>query len=194
MNPARYYSWMRSRGGATLLAVLLLAGCDSSTDPTARSITLTTNGGDLLQLDFTFSGADHPSNMLDDYTSDNAIDLSSFLSSKGGFRKSEILSARVKSAQILMVKPVQADVDLIQDVVLKLKTDNLSSIEVAEQSSFPAGQREQALNVRPNRNISSFVRADNFSAILTMTPGTLNPTTSYEISVLLELELEVEGI
>ena len=178
-----------------VFAFLFVSSCDSTTNGGSNAVTLTASvaQGDIPALTFQFAADDIQTGRLVDLDATNAIDISAFLRDRG-FDRSEIVSAEISAASFEVIFPITETVSFLDTAILKLTGANISDTEVAEQSTFPSGNVDEAtLTVRPNRDITSFLSQSDFSAILQIDANALRSGEDYEIAVSLTLSIEVEG-
>ena len=177
-----------------LVGALLLAGCDSSS-----------SGGDTIFLNheltedisgspitLAFSADEVTTGRLQDITCNCELDVADFLDVQG-FSKSDIVSARLEAADIVMLFPVNENVDFLDQAILKLTAPGISPTEVANTCSFPSS-RTGSMNVLPNRDIASFLDRPAFGLILQIDPATLRAGQNYQMSLVLTMRLEVSGL
>ena len=177
-----------------LIAVLIFSGCDAA-DPGADTVFLTYEitqdvNGDPIALDF--EAGSIQTGRLQDLDCNCQLDIGSYLTSQG-FSKSEIVSATLQSAQIVMLFPVNENVSFLDQAILKLTASGISATEVANTSSFPAS-RTANMTVLPNRDIGSFLDRPSFGLILQIDPERLLDAQDYEMSLVMTVRLELEGV
>jgi hypothetical protein len=120
--------------------------------------------------------------------SENRVDLTSQLE---GFSKSEILSATVVSATLFRRQPVEANLgELMDAVALQLDAAGLSRAQVAGLQGLP-DDNEATLDLASTGNVTGFVRAPTFGAVLNFTGLDAN---DYVFEVRLRLRIQVEGV
>ena len=182
-------------GVALVIAfVLVLSGCDTNS-LSGESIFLSyeisedADGEDII---FAFSTDDIQTGRLVDLRCDCTVDVGEFLQSQG-FSKSELVSARLESAQIVMLFPTSEQVDFLDDAILKLSAPGISPTEVANQSSFPAA-RQVTMQVLANRDVASFLDSSGFEPILQIEAGELLDDDDYQLSVIFRVRMELEGV
>lgn len=176
------------------MATLIIAGCDSAS-PGGDTIFLTHElteeiGGEPITL--SFSADDVATGRLQDIDCDCELDIASFLDVQG-FSKSDIVSARLEAAEIVMLFPVNENVDFLDQAILKLTASGISPTEVANTSSFPAS-RTGSMNILPNRDIASFLDRPTFGLILQIDPASLRAGQNYQMSLVLKMRMEVSGL
>lgn len=186
--------YARIRPILTVLLLVALVGCDS-VDPSADTIFLTMQitedvNGNPISLDF--NANDLQTGRLQDLDCDCQLDIAGKLSEQG-FSKGEIVSASLQTAQIVMLFPVNENVDFLDQAILKFTATGVSQTEVANTSTFPASRTAQ-MTVLPNRDIASFLERPNFGLILQIDPETLRTGQSYQMSLVLTVRVEVEGV
>jgi|GEM_PF-1630504 len=175
------------------LIILVMNGCDSGNN-SDNTITLQAevsqdmNGKDVS---FKFSSDSFPTGRLEDVSCECNIDLESFLDSRG-FTRADLLSAKLKSARLVMLFPVSERLDFLNQAILKFEADGVSVTEVANQGSFPTN-READLSVLANRDITSFLSRSNFDAILQIDAKQLLPAEDYEMALVMDIEMQVKG-
>ncbi|MEQ9105557.1 MAG: hypothetical protein RIE53_12775 [Rhodothermales bacterium] len=187
---------MRSRFQLILGAffLVILAGCDS-VDPSSETIFLTmqiTEDVDGNPISLGFNANDLQTGRLQDLDCGCQLDIAGKLSEQG-FSKGEIVSASLQSAQIVMLFPVNENVAFLDQAILKFTATGVSQTEVANTSNFPASRTAQ-MTVLPNRDIAAFLERPNFGLILQIDPETLRTGQSYEMSLVLTVRVEVEGV
>lgn len=177
-----------------LMTALIVMGCDSGSsggDTIFLRHELTEDiGGSPITL--AFSADDLSTGRLQDIVCDCELDIASFLDIQG-FSKSDIVSARLEAAEIVMLFPVNENVDFLDQAILKLTAPGISPTEVANTSSFPSS-RTGSMNILPNRDIASFLDRPTFGLILQIDPATLRAGQDYQMSLVLDMRLEVSGI
>jgi len=176
------------------LALFLVSGCDT-TDPGGDTVILRTeikNDSDGDPIRFSFSSDNITAGRLEDVGCNCTLDIGSFLQGQG-FTKTEIFSATVESARLVLLFPLNEQFNFLNEVILKLEASGLSATEVANLQSSPS-VREVALNVLPNRNISGFLQRATFAPILQVNANLLNPNEDYEVALVLNLRIEMEGL
>lgn len=177
-----------------LLALLLLAGCDT-TDTGSNTIVLfaSVSSGDIEALTFRFNPQTTQTGQSVDLVSVNRLDIADFLF-ENGFSQAEIVSATVEAAELEVVFPIPEVASFMDEAILKLDAQGISAIEVAEQTVFPDDDDEVDLNVR-SRDIAGVLRASDFGGILQVNANAFLPnvTNDYELFVSLQLRIEVEG-
>ncbi len=177
-----------------LMTALFVMGCDSSSsggDTIFLRHELTEDiGGSPITL--AFSADDLSTGRLQDIICDCELDIASFLDVQG-FSKSDIVAARLEAAEIVMLFPVNENVDFLDQAILKLTAPGISPTEVANTSSFPSS-RTGSMNILPNRDIASFLDRPTFGLILQIDPATLRAGQDYQMSLVLDMRLEVSGI
>ncbi len=177
-----------------LVTALLVMGCDSSS-----------SGGDTIFLNheltedisgspitLAFSADDVATGRLQDIACDCELDIASFLDVQG-FSKSDIVSARLEAVEIVMLFPVNERVDFLDQAILKLTAPGISPTEVANTSSFPSS-RTGSMDILPNRDIASFLDRPTFGLILQINPATLRAGQNYQMSLILDVRMEVGGL
>ncbi|NQV73385.1 hypothetical protein HQ496_09690 [bacterium] len=172
--------------------VVLFAGCDatsSSSDTVFLTHEFSTDtAGQSVR--FTFSSTNMTVNRLTDVSCNCDINIYSFVEEQG-FQASDIKSATLVSADIIMLFPISKKIDFLNQAILKFSANGISTTEVANISTFPAA-REVAMNVLPNRDIATFLERSAFGAILQLDPATLGANESYDLSIILKVRLELE--
>jgi len=173
--------------------VLAFSGCDSGSNgdnilTLQIEVSEDMNGKDI---DFTFASDTFQTGRLEDVPCGCNIEIDAFLESRG-FTKSDIQSARLKSARLVMLFPVSERLDFLSQAILKFESDGLSATEVANQSSFPSA-REAGLTILSNRDITSFLTRSNFKAILQIDAQRLLPAEDYDMALVMEIEMDVTG-
>ncbi len=189
---------MRSlaRLSAIVLAVSLAVtttGCDAVV--TGEDIVVLnpeiSSDTDGAPIRFTFASADLQTGRLTDISCGCSLDVESYLSSQG-FAKSDIVSASIQSARLVMLFPISERLDFLDQAILKLQAPGNSVTEVASQTIFPQS-REVALEPQQGRDIAGFMDNSSFQPILQIDAASLIPDAEYEIGVILNLRLEVSG-
>ncbi len=170
---------------------VFLSGCDA--DPLSNdSVFLThefSTDASGQSIRFTFSSDDVATNRLNDISCNCAINIHQYIEDQG-FKASDVVSATLVSADVIMLFPITKKINFLNQAILKFTASGASVTEVANLSSFPAS-REAALVILPNRNIASFIERANFGAILQLDPKTLGVGESYDFSVILKVRLEL---
>jgi hypothetical protein len=167
------------------------AGCDADA-LSSNSVFLTHEFSTDTQgksIRFTFSSNDVSANRLNDISCNCSINIQQYIQSQG-FQASDLVSATLVSADLIMLFPITKKVDFLSQAILKFTSAGNSVTEVANLSSFPA-TREVSLVVLPNRNIAAFLESANFGAILQLDPSTLGADESYDFSIIIKVRLKL---
>ena len=175
----------------TLLVVfmtLIVAGCDTTSTPNPSS-TVTVVVDDLF---FSFDADETSTGRLTDLVSLSSANVEAALARSGNYTRAQISGARVRKATLEVMFPVRERVDFLQQVVLKLDAPNFSPLEVGEQNTFSSSADEVDFSIRPNRDISSFLTSESFSAILSITPRRLEAGERYQLALILTLDVTVD--
>jgi hypothetical protein len=182
---------------AGLLAVVLMVtagGCDSVV--TGDNIVVLnpeiSSDVDGAPIRFTFSADDLVTGRLTDIQCNCQLDVESYLVGQG-FAKSDIVSASIASARLVMLFPISERLDFLDQAILKLQAPGNSVTEIASQSIFPES-REVSLDPQTGRDISGFMDRSTFQPILQIDAIRLVAGADYEIGVVLKLRLEVDGL
>ena len=171
---------------------VFIAGCDVDA-LTSDTIFLTHEFSDTVQgesIHFTFSGNDLSTGRLQDVNCDCSLNIADFITGQG-FQPSDLVSATLISAEIIMLFPISEKMDFLDQAILKFTANGVSATEVANISSFSATQ-EVNMSVLPNRDIGSFLEQPQFGAILQVNPATLDASRSYDLSIILKVRLELQ--
>lgn len=179
---------------ALVPALLLLSGCDSSPSESGTIILRpeVSEDADGEDISFSFASDGFPVGRLTDVDCDCRIDLGPYLEGQG-FSKADVVSATLESARLVMLFPISEKLDFLDQAILKFEADGLSVTEVANGGPFPS-EREAALTVLPNRDVSGFLTRSDFGAILQIDAGTLEPGEDYEVALVMTFRLELEGL
>ncbi|NNF03152.1 MAG: hypothetical protein HKN17_01695 [Rhodothermales bacterium] len=177
-----------------LLATLVLSGCDTDSlggDSVILTHTISEdiNGNDVV---FAFSSGDIQEGRLVDIFCGCTLDIEAFLNDQG-FTKSELISATVQSARIVMLFPTSEQLNFLDEAILKLGATGASDTEVANVSDLPAA-REVNLQTLSSRDVSSYLERPGFEPILQINAGDLTDGEDYELSVILTVRMELEGV
>ena len=179
----------RVRWPALLLSAALMAlvggGCDAADD---EAVILTTEETFFFSFDADDVSDGAPLSLV----SEGRADLGPFLSSRG-FTKAEITTVLVASARLEVLRPINENVDVLGSVILEVEAEGADR-EVAQQARLSAGDDDVELEVLPNRNIATFVRNGDFGAIVTIEPRDPTPGETYELGVVMNLRIELEGL
>lgn len=147
----------------------------------------TTSTGQSIR--FTFTSDDVTANRLNDISCGCTLNIHDYITEQG-FSPSDLVSATLVSADVIMLFPITKKINFLNQAILKFTAPGTSATEVANLSSFPA-TREASLVVLPNRDIATFLERANFGAILQLDPKTLGANESYDFSVILKVRLEL---
>lgn len=175
-----------------LFFVLFFAGCDQSS-LNSDTIFLTHEFSTDTQgqsIRFTFSSDNVTADRLNDVSCNCSVNIHSFIEEQG-FQASDLKSATLVSADIIMLFPINKKINFLNQAILKFTATGVSATEVANVSSFPAA-REVEMNILPNRDIATFLERANFGAILQLDPTTLGANEDYDLSIILKVRLELE--
>jgi hypothetical protein len=177
-----------------LAAALLLTGCDTNSlggDSVflTQTISEDINGGDII---FSFSANDVEEGRLVDLSCDCTLDVEDFLNDQG-FTKAELVSATVQSARLVMLFPTSEQLDFLDQAILKLDAPGVSVTEVANLTGFPSA-REVNMQTLTSRDVASFLDGSGFEPILQIEPANLTADEDYELSVILTIRMELEGV
>ncbi|GIV59492.1 MAG: hypothetical protein KatS3mg043_0581 [Rhodothermaceae bacterium] len=177
-----------------VLALLLLTGCDSVGEEGGTIVLRPEVSEDAegRDISFRFVSDGFPVGQLRDVSCDCEVDLGPFLQDQG-FSKADLVSARLESARLVMLFPIDEQFDFLDQAILKFEADGLSATEVANRSGFPAA-REATLNVLPNRDVTAFLTRNDFEVILQINARELVPSEEYEMALVMTFRLEVEGL
>ena len=181
----------RASRTCSLLFVLLtlsITGCDTTSSPDPSS-TVTVIVDDLF---FSFDADAASIGRLTDLVSLSSANVEAALARSGAYTRAQITGARVRKATLEVMFPVRERVDFLQQVVLKLDAPNLSPLEVGEQNTFSSTADEVDFSIRPNRDISSFLTSESFTAILSVTPRRLEAGERYQLALILTLDVTVD--
>ena len=181
----------RASRTCSLLFVLLtlsITGCDTTSSPDPSS-TVTVIVDDLF---FSFDADAASIGRLTDLVSLSSANVDAALARSGAYTRAQITGARVRKATLEVMFPVRERVDFLQQVVLKLDAPNLSPLEVGEQNTFSSTADEVDFSIRPNRDISSFLTSESFTAILSVTPRRLEAGERYQLALILTLDVTVD--
>lgn len=181
----------RASRTCSLLFVLLtlsITGCDTTSSPDPSS-TVTVIVDDLF---FSFDADAASVGRLTDLVSLSSANVDAALARSGAYTRAQITGARVRKATLEVMFPVRERVDFLQQVVLKLDAPNLSPLEVGEQNTFSSTADEVDFSIRPNRDISSFLTSESFTAILSVTPRRLEAGERYQLALILTLDVTVD--
>lgn len=175
-------------------AILFLTGCDSDSlgDDTIFLTHEFTADASGEPITFSFSSSEVETGRLQDISCNCTIDVGSFLATQG-FSKTDIVSATLQSAELVMLFPISTQLNFMSQAILKLTATGVSPTEVANRPSLP-GSRQAQLTVLTNRDISTFLEKESFGAILQIQPNTLTAGQNYEMSIILRVRMEVAGI
>lgn len=177
-----------------LLATLILSGCDTDSLG-GDSVFLTTtisediDGDDVI---FAFSSGDIQEGRLVDLSCGCTLDIEAYLNDQG-FTKAELVAATVQSARIVMLFPTSEQLNFLDEAILKLSATGASATEVANISTLPAA-REVNLQTLSNRDISTYLERPGFEPILQINAGDLTDGEDYELSVILTVRMELQGV
>ncbi len=193
--PSTMRECLRRSALLTLVAAtLILSGCDTDSlggDSVFLTTTISENvdGDDIL---FTFSSGDIQEGRLEDLSCGCTLDIDAYLNDQG-FTKAQLVSATVQSARLVMLFPTSEQLDFLDEVILKLGAAGVSDTEVANVSSLSA-VREVNLQTLSNRDIVSYLDSPGFEPILQINAGDLTDGEDYELSVILTVRMELEGV
>ena len=168
------------------VALLVLAGCDTTSEPVVLSVTET------VGFDFTSETA----MMMGQVTSingDGRIDLTEKLR-RDGFSKAEVLGAFVESAELDIQAPIGVNLDFLNEATLQIEASGLSETTVATENDPPATSDPAPMDVRAGTDISSYVAAPSFGLILQIDPAELEDGQDYELEVVIRIRVELEGV
>lgn len=167
-----------------MLAVAAASGCDAVQN---EPIVLY----EEFETDYTFT-ADGEGNLVSG-SSAATINLQPFLEQQG-FATDEVLAASVQpgSVELVLRSPLQQNLTILDQAILQFEHEDMN-LEVANVQSFPE-DRDVPMNVLADRDISQFVRAPVFQAILQLDMGSPEPGEEYQFTVLGEIRIELEGI
>ena len=177
---------LRRLAFASGVALLVLAGCDTTSEPVVLFYTET------VGFDFTSETA----MMMGQVTSisgDRRIDLTEKLG-REGFSKAEVLAAFVESAELDIQAPIGVSLDFLNEAVLQIEASGLSETTVATESDPPATSDPSPMDVRAGTNIGSYVAASNFGLVLQIDPAELEDAQDYELEVMVRIRVELEGV
>lgn len=177
-----------------LAATLVLSGCDTDSlggDSVILTHTLSedVDGDDVL---FTFSSGDIQEGRLVDLSCGCTLDIDAFLNDQG-FTKAQLVSATVQSVRLVMLFPTSEQLGFLDEVILKLAAPGVSDTEVANISSLPSA-REVSLQALSNRDIVSYLDSPGFEPILQINARDLTDGEDYELSVIVTVRMELEGV
>lgn len=178
---------------AALLAAITLGGCDT-VSPGGDTVRLTVEieeDADGSPVAFSFAGTT-PTGRLVDVRCGCAIDLGPWLTTQG-FSRSDVVTAEVASARLVMGTPPTGTLAFLDQANLKLEAQGLSATEVANRSAFPSA-REAALTVLPGRNVAAFVERPAFEPVLQIDASSLQATAGYQLYLVLTLHVTVSGL
>lgn len=193
--PSTMRECLRRSAILTLIAAtLILSGCDTDSLG-GDSVFLTTTISDDVDGDdviFQFSSGDIQEGRLVDLSCGCTLDIDAYLNDQG-FTKAQLVSATVQSVRVVMLFPTSEQLDFLDEAILKLGRPGASATEVANISSLPSA-REVNLQTLSNRDIVSFLDSPGFEPILQINAGNLTDGEDYELSVILTVRMELEGV
>jgi hypothetical protein len=182
-NPARLF--------VAALLLVGLAACDSAalSDNVVVLRPEVSAGSDGTPVRFSFQASEVPTGRLTDILCNCALDVADYLSDRG-FTKSDIVSATLESARLVMLFPISERLDFLDQAILKFQAPGNSVTEVAEQVTFPQA-REVTLTPQSGRDIAGFLDESTFEPILQIDAASLQAGGDYEIGLVLTLRLEL---
>jgi hypothetical protein len=181
-----------TRVAAFVLVLTVLQGCDSAS--TDDSIVL--NRVEVPEFRFEFDGDVLSEGQALELTTSVRVDLTGELDGQGGFTKDDVVAATVQSAQLFQGFPVTQKLGYLDQAIVKLVTVSPARVTEVADVTNPDDLREVDMTPIANRDVSTYVKAAEFTAVLQITPGStigIDPDESYTLAVLLELRVEVEN-
>lgn len=176
-----------------LLAVLSMAGCDaaltSDTVVLSSQISTDSNGRPIR---FGFAAGSVSTGRLVDISCGCTVDIGAFLADRG-FAKTDIVSATVTSARLVMLFPISERINFLNQAILKFQASGNSATEVANLSTFP-DSREVNLTAQSSRNVAGFLDGSGFQPTLQIDAARLINGADYEIGLVMDIRIEVEGL
>ena len=132
---------------ASGLALLILAGCDTTEEPVVLFYTETvqfafTSEAAMMGQTTTLESKDRQGRTL-------RIDLTEKLRDDG-FSKAEVLGAFVESAELELLAPFGIGLDFLDEATLQVEASGASATTVATENDFPS-EREAAMDVPHQR-------------------------------------------
>ncbi|MFT5142231.1 MAG: hypothetical protein ACI80V_001446 [Rhodothermales bacterium] len=186
---------MRNPSRLLVAAFLLfgLAACDSAvlSDNVVVLRPAITAGTDGTPVRFSFQASDVGVGNLTDVRCNCELDVADYLSDRG-FTKSDITSATLESAKLVMRFPISERIDFLNQAILKFRAPGNSATEVARQMTFPDA-RVVTLTPQSGRDVSGFMDDSAFEPILQIDPASLQAGGDYAIDLELTLRLELRA-
>lgn len=179
-----------------LMTALLsqVVGCDSDS-LSSGTVFLTHEFSEDVQgeaIRFSFSSDELQTNRLHDLSCECDLNIDEFITAQG-FQPSDIVTAKLVSAEIIMLFPISERLDFLNQAILKLTGQGISPTEVASLSTLPSA-REASMSVLPNRDIATFLERSSFGAILQIDPSSLESGETYDMSIILKVRLELDSL
>jgi len=174
--------------------MLVLGGCDTDSlggDSVILTHTISedVDGDDII---FAFSSGDIQEGRLVDLSCGCTLDVDEHLNDQG-FTKAQLVSATVQSVRVVMLFPTSEQLSFLDEAILKLGAPGSSDTEVANITSLPSA-REVNLQTLSNRDVVSFLDSPGFEPILQINAGDLTDGEDYELSTILTIRMELEGV
>lgn len=187
MNISRYLP------AGILLALVMLTGCDT-VNPGGDTILLTTEvdrTADGGPIQFTFPGTLQTGRLVD-LRCNCRVDLGPYLTTQG-FSRSDIVSAEVVTARLVMGTPPTGNLSFLDQALLKFESTGLSATEVANRTGF-LSSRESNLTVLSGRDISAFLEKASFEPVLQIDASRLETNATYQLYLVLTVRITVSGL
>lgn len=174
-----------------LLLALLVAGCDAAGP--ADTVILNANSPEPPTVEYTFDYKTNGANAIE-VQSGNTDDLSSILSTNG-FRRTDVVSARVDSVQLERISPKAAPVrkvfDYLTGTTLYLGPD-ANSPRIAE-GAIQSTNRTVPLPVR-TADVTDVVKSGETPAFLRLSTGNDVPDRRDRVTATVYFRIEVQGV
>lgn len=178
---------------AVLLIVSALTGCDT-VSPGGDTILLTTEvdrTADGAPIQFSFPGTLQTGRLVD-LRCNCRVDLGPYLTTQG-FSRTDIVSAEVVTARVVMGTPPTGNLSFLDQALLKFESTGLSATEVANRTGF-VSSRESNLTVLAGRDVSSFLEKASFEPVLQIEASRLEANATYQLYLVLSLRITVAGL
>jgi len=182
-----------SRVAAFILLMLVLQGCDTTSSDNA----IVFNKVNIPEFRFEFPGDMLSEGQALELTTSVRVDLTDELDRLGGFTKDDVIGATVQSAQLFQGFPVTQKLGYLDQAIVKLVATSPARVTEVADVTNPDDLREVDMSLIANRDVSTYVKSSEFTAVLQITPGStsgINPDESYTLAVLLTMRIEVEDI
>lgn len=176
-----------------LLALAMLTGCDT-VSPGGDTILLTTEvdrTADGGPIQFSFPGTLQTGRLVD-LRCNCRVDLGPYLTTQG-FSRSDIVSAEVVTARLVMGTPPTGNLSFLNQALLKFESSALSATEVANRTGF-LSSRESNLTVLPGRDVSAFLEKASFEPVLQVDASRLETNATYQLYLVLTVRITVSGV